>query len=199
VKWEMAEGSLFAVLLRSSWWISAGIAAAVITVALMALPDAYKVVGAFGALPFVVIAAIAAWRAWQRPSGARVAGTLEAVRAMAWPEFAKALEAAWRRDGYEVRPLAGFAADFELKKAGRRTLVSAKRWKAARTGVEPLRELLAARDAEEPQACVYVAAVDLSDNARQFAADQRIALVAGPELALLLPGIAAGKGKRSAA
>jgi restriction system protein len=38
MKWEMAENSLFAILLRSAWWISAGIAALMIVAALALLP-----------------------------------------------------------------------------------------------------------------------------------------------------------------
>ena len=41
-----------------------------------------------------------------------------------------------------------------------------------------------ARDAHE---CIYVAAGEITDNARAFAAKHAIKLVGGPELARLLP------------
>ena len=96
------------------------------------------------ALPFLVVGAVAAWRQFQQPSAARVSDTLAAVGAMSWPQFADAVEQAFRRDGHAVERLPGPAADFEVARAGRTTLVSCRRWKAARTGVEPLRELQAA-------------------------------------------------------
>ncbi|MEO6564943.1 MAG: restriction endonuclease, partial [Casimicrobiaceae bacterium] len=64
--------------------------------------------------------------------------------------------------------------------------------KVARTGIEPMRELLAAKEASEAHACIYIAIGEVSDNARRFAAQQRIQLVGGPELALLLPRIHRG-------
>jgi restriction system protein len=49
-----------------------------------------------------------------------------------------ALEQGYRRQGYSVKRMEG-AADFELERAGRLSLVAAKRWKASSTGVEPLK------------------------------------------------------------
>jgi restriction system protein len=179
----MHENSLFAVLLRSPWWISIVIADAPTAAARLWIPDLYAI--AVGA-PFLVIGAVAGWRQFRAPSAKRIAGTLEAVRAMSWDEFARALEGAFEREGYKVARLGGAAADFELTKGWRVSLVSAKRWKAARTGVEPLRELDAARRAAEAQESIYVAAGEISDQARAFAAQKNIRLALGPELARLL-------------
>lgn len=183
MKLEMHPNSLFSVLLRSPWWISIAIAGALAAVASIWLPVHYAV--AIG-LPFLVIGVVAAWRQFRSPSARRIAATLEAVRAMSWPDFAAAIEEAFRRDGYSVNRLNGAAADFELKKGARVSLVSAKRWKAARTGVEPLRELDGARRAAEAQESIYVAAGEISDQARAFAAQKNIRLALGPELARLL-------------
>ena len=62
MKLQMAKDSLFAILVRSSWWISFLIAAAVAAGALLLLPAQYAIVGAFSCLPFVVTGSIAAWR-----------------------------------------------------------------------------------------------------------------------------------------
>lgn len=78
------------------------------------------------------------------------------------------------------------AADFVLTKEGRDSLVCCKRWKAASQGVEPLRALAAAQEALEAREALYVSVVDLSDNARQFAKDSRIALMLAPQLTRLL-------------
>jgi restriction system protein len=200
MKLKMAENSLFAILLRSSWWISFGIAAGVAVAALMLLPGQYAIGGALGAAPFVVIGTMAAWRQLRAPSATRVAATVEAVAAMSWRDFSAALEDAFRRDGYAVTRLSGPATDFELTRGGRTSLVSCKRWKAANTGIEPLRELHEARRAREAQEGIYVADGGVTDNARKFASGNGIRIIQGAELARLLPRIAAaGKATRRAA
>lgn len=186
MKWKMAENSLFAVLLRSPWWVSAAIAAVVAAIAWALLPAEYRIAGAFGALPFVAIALWTLFKRLQAPSASRVARTLAAVRTMPWPEFAATLEAAWQRDGYTVTRTQG-PADFELVKDTRRTVVAAKRWKAARTGIEPLRELAKAREAREAGVAVWVTAGELTEQARAFAAGERIRILTGDEFARLLP------------
>jgi restriction system protein len=183
MKFEMHKNSLFAVLLRSPWWISVAVAAGVVAALRLVLPDIYAF---FAALPFILVAAYAAWQQLRAPSAAKVARSLEALRAKPWDEFAGAVESAFRRDGYAVSRLDGKEADFELTRAGRVSLVSCKRWKAARTGIEPLRELHAARRRREAHECIYVAAGELTANATAFAAQNGIRLLRGAELARLL-------------
>ena len=197
MKLKMSENSLFAILLRSSWWISIAIAAGLIVAAAALLPPDYSHFGVVVALPFIVIGAIAGWKQLQAPSPARIAGTLDTVRAMGWNEFADAIETAFRADGYVVTRLAGQAADFEMQKGGRTVLLAGKRWKVARTGIEPLRELVAAGQKRDAQECLYVATGELTDNARRFATQNRIRILSGPELARLVPAVgkAAKKGK----
>ena len=182
----MAPNSLFAVLLRSPWWYSLGIAVAFVGVVRLALPKEYFLFGAMGTLPFFVIGSMAAWRQFRAPSAKRVAATLEALQGMAWREFSAALEAAFMRDGYAVEKLNTPAADFILTKSSRRSLVSARRWKAASVGVETLRELHAAGEAREAQECVYATLGDMSDNARKFAEVNNIRMLQGQQLAVML-------------
>ena len=193
MNWKLNDRSLFAILLRSSWWISFVIAGAVAAVAVALLPEAHRVVGAIAGLPFVVIGCIAGWRQLQSPSRARIDATLAAVRAMSWAEFSRAIEAAYRRQGYGVRQVGGTAANFEITKDGRTALVSCKRWKAAHAGVEALIDLHAMQEARDAHECIYVAAGEITDNARAFAAKHAIKLVSGPELARLLPRGGGGK------
>lgn len=189
MKLEMSKDSLFAVLLRSSWWISFAIAAALYGAGRFWLPEAYAFLAFFIPLPFAVIAAYTFWQQLRAPSAARVADTLEAVRAMSWDDFSAALEHGFGREGYAVARLDGTQADLELTKAWRITLVGAKRWKVSRTGVEPLRALHAAKIAREAHECIYVAAGAITDNARAFAAEKNIRLVHGAELVKLLPRV----------
>lgn len=187
MKWEMNENSLFAVLLRSSWWISFAIAGTITAIAIALLPETYRIFGTVSGLPFLVIGCIAAWKQAQAPSMTRVADTLAAVRAMSWNEFSRAIEAAYRHQGYAVSAVSGTAANFEITKEGRTALVNCRRWKVAHTGVEALHDLHAMKEARDAHECIYVAAGEISDNARAFANRHAIKLVGGPELARLLP------------
>jgi restriction system protein len=103
LKIRMAKNSLFAVLLRSPWWISAAVAVVLAVLALALLPADYRVVGAVSALPFAVIAAMAARRQWDLPNAEQVEQTARTLGAMAWPAFALQLEDIFRRDGWTVQ------------------------------------------------------------------------------------------------
>jgi restriction system protein len=173
MKWKMAENSLFAILLRSQWWVSVLVAAGVFAAVRLFIEWGYAL---FATTPFVVIAAMAAWRQIRTPQGARLENALEKVRDMSWEAFARALEEGFRREGYTVKRVAG-AADFELEKAGRASLVCARRWKAKRTGAEPLKELVAAGEKRGAQECVYVVAGEMTEQARGFAKEKLVRLV----------------------
>ena len=185
----MAEKSLFAVLLRSPWWVSMTVAAVLALVAAALLPTDYRVVGALSAIPFVVIGAMAAWRQRRRPSAAQVTQTVAAVSALTWPQFAALLEQAFQREGYTVRRGSTDAFDFELERRGRTMLVAARRWKAARTGLDVLRALQVARDTREAPDALLISLGELTDSARPFAAEHRIAVWQPAELAQSLRGL----------
>ena len=169
-------------------------AAGLFAVARFLLPEAYAPYAIFTALPFIVIGCVALWQQLRTPSTERVAATLESLRELSWDEFCTAIEDAFRREGYGVSRLTGAAADFELTRSGRVALVGCKRWKVARTGVEPLRELEAMRLAREAQECIYVAAGEITATARAFASEKNIRLLHDAELVKLLPKL-----KRAAA
>lgn len=189
MKLAMHRNSLFAILLRSPWWVSALIAVVTSLLAWVLLPEAYRAGGVFGGVPFVVIAALALRRQWALPSAARIEQTGRDTGAMAWSAFAALLEQAFRRDGYEVRRGRAAPVDFELERAGRRTLVSARRWKSARIGLEALRALQVALDASDATDAIYIGLGDLSDNARPFAAEHSITVWQAAELAQTLRGL----------
>src|SRR3990172_1179842 len=143
----------------------------------MLLPEAYAPYAIFASLPFIVIGSYAGWQQLRAPSAAQIAATVEILRALSWDEFSAALEGAFRRDGYSVTRLNVARADFELTRAGRISLVGCKRWKVAHTGIEPLRELEAARHAREAHECIYVAAGEITDNAPAFATEKNFRLL----------------------
>jgi restriction system protein len=152
------------------------------------LPAEYAPYAFFVALPFAVIGCVSGWRQLRTPSAERVAARLEELRALSWEAFGPAIEEAFRRQGYEVARSRLAGVDLELAKSGRVTLVSARRWKVARAGVEPLRELVAALQARDAQDSVFVAAGEVTANATTFAAQNGIRLLQGAELAELLRG-----------
>lgn len=184
MKWKIPENSIFAMLLRQGWWVSALAALATFVVVQNFMPWGYAL---FSTLPFTVIALMVAWKQVFGPGGARAEKALEKIRDMAWEDFAQALERGYQAEGYTVRRVDG-VADFELEKLGYLTLVSARRWKAARTGTEPLRELAAAGEKREARECQYVVAGELTEQARVFARQKGVKLVEGAELARLVRG-----------
>jgi restriction system protein len=191
----MARESLFAILVRSPWWLSLVVAAALFALARLFLPD---IIALSVALPFIGIAGYAGWRQMREPGATRIAEMLETLREMPWEEFSALVEDALRGEGYVVRPLSGERADFELVRNGRISVVCARRWKAARTGVEPLRELVEAGRARDAGDHVYLSAGEFSDNARRFATEKAVRLVGGPDLARLLARAMRRRKKRSA-
>ena len=69
------------------------------------------------------------------------------------------------------------------------TLVSARRWKAASHGADPIRQLLASMQAEGAATASYMAIQgDVSEAARTLAQDNGVTLVGRTALALLLRG-----------
>jgi restriction system protein len=190
----MAKRSLFAILSRSPWWVSVLIATALFMAVRLFMPD---YAAAAVTLPFLGIAGYAGWRQSRVPNSERVVEVLAALRAMSWQEFAAIMEAGFRSEGYAVVALTRGAADFELRKSGLVTLACCKRWKVAQTGIEPLRELLLAKETAGAQECIYVAAGDVSQNARQFAAQKEIRLLCEAELAQFLARAKGGKSKWS--
>jgi restriction system protein len=185
VKLKMAENSLFAILLRSPWWISIVIAAIIAAIARASLRDEFVIYGALAGTPFLVIGIVAASRQLRVPSAKRVAVTLDAIGAMPWREFSDKVEEAFRRNGYEVARLSGGGADYAMTKSGRTALLSCRRWKAASSGIEPLRELQTAMKARDAHESIYMTAGDVSDSARRFAKERNIRLLQGAELAQL--------------
>ena len=182
----MARNSLFAVLLRSPWWISFGLVFAIALASGALLPAPYVPFGVMGGFPFLVIGVIAAYRQFNTPGEQEVSDTMVTLSSMSWGEFSSLLERAYRQQGYAVSRPQGDAADLQLVKAGQTALVSAKRWKAANQGVDAVRALAQARDALDAGRCIYVALAALGDNARRFAEKNRVEVLTGVALAQLV-------------
>ncbi len=186
MKLKMAEKSLFAILLRSPWWISFCLVAVFVLASKALLPSQYFVFGALGGFPFLVIGCVAAWRQSRAPSAQRVEEALGRAAAMSWRDFADALESGYKRDGFQVARLNAGAADFKLEKGGQVTLVSARRWKAANQGAEPLRDLVALKAAHNADHLSFVSLSAVTGNAMVFARQNSVSLIADTNLAALI-------------
>lgn len=178
--------SLFAVLLRRPWWVSAAVGLGLGLVAAALAPAAWRGAALLAGLPFLVIAGIALVRGYGRPGAAEIERRTEAVRALAWPAFAEQLQQAFGRDGWSVERVDAASHDFVLRREGRQMLVAARRWKSARLGLEPLRALQAAREAADDADALCLALGEIGEPARRFAAAQRIAVWQAAELAQAL-------------
>jgi restriction system protein len=191
---KMHQNSLFAILLRSQWWISVLVGAGMVALIRLFLPLMFAI---FAGLPFFVIGAYAGWKQLRAPSAAKVAALVDNLRGQSWEEFSALLEAAWARGGYVVRRVEGGNADFAISKDGRRSLVACKRWKAKNTGIEPLSGLYDAFRDSDAHECVYAFAGELSETARRFAAEHHIRLLDGPALAILVLPVMAASPERT--
>lgn len=187
MKLKMAENSVFAILLRSPWWASLGVALAISVASNALLPERFVFYGVAMALPFAVIAAIVVWRQLRRPSAARLARRLEAVRDLPAAPFMEAVASAYRLQGFSVSAFEPQGADLRLQRAGRTTLLVCRRWRAARLGVEPLRELRAAIEREDASAGIVLSAGEITDVARRFAKSNAITILNEAALAEVLP------------
>lgn len=179
---KIPENSLFAILMRQSWWMSALAALATFAVVQNFMPWGYAL---FATLPFTVITLMVIRKQIREPSGERLEKMLDQIRSMSWEEFAQALERAFKAEGYNVRRVEG-VADFELEKLGYVTLVAARRWKTRRTGMEPLRELAAAGEKRDARGCRYAVVGGVTEQARAYAKEQGVTLIEGVELVKLI-------------
>ena len=184
MEFKLNQNSLFAVLLRSPWWVSFVLAAVMFAGLRFFLPTPFA---AFGTFPFLIIGTIAGWRQLRAPSPKRIAARLEAMRGLSREAFAEALAEGYRRQGYEVTMLRSGPAELEVKRSGRVSLVASRRWKASHTGIDALRELHAAAEARDAHDCIYIASGEVTEAARMFAAGKNIRLLSSSELYQLLP------------
>lgn len=186
MKWKMAKNSLFAILLRSPWWVSVSIVAVISLLSGALLPANYVAFGVMGAFPFLVIGVMAAWRQVRAPDPTQVAEALRKAGTLSWRDFSRLLEAVYIKQGYTVTRLNSSAADFSLFKDGQTRLVCAKRWKAATHGIEAVRDLVALRDARGAQHCTYLCLNPLTDQARRLARVEGVHLTSENEIAALI-------------
>ena len=80
----MAENSLFAILLRSRWWISFLVGAAWALLAAALVPQPYKMIAILGSLPFWAVGFVAFVRQYDQPTPAQQQAILETAAQQSW-------------------------------------------------------------------------------------------------------------------
>lgn len=182
---RMAHNSLFAVLLRSPWWISLLLALAVFAATQALLPKEYRVVGGMGCMPFVVIAMVAAWKQRNAVGPAELERLVAVASKLPRDAFVARLGDALGAQGYTVQR-GRDGADLLIERGGRLTVVAAARWKAARHGEEALQAVKTAMDRTEAAFGLYLALGEVSPHAQRIAKDNAIDIVQGERLGTLL-------------
>lgn len=189
----MAPNSLFAVLLRSRWWISFAVGGVWALVAAALVPAPYQLVGVLGALPFVALGVVAFFRQMGTLAPARQQALLDRAAAQSWVDFSNDLQRAWTAQGYQVQRSVHLqsttmteSVDFQLVREGHTTLVLARRWKAAHHGIGPLRGLHQVGQLQHVHQCLYVCLNLPNEMARQFADAHCVVVLHGTDLAQLL-------------
>ena len=177
MQFKMRENSIFATLLRSPWWVSMLIGGTIALAAFALFASKFAYFGVFSALPFFGIGLVRAYRQMQQPSRRVITMTEESIRGMSPREFSGILSSTYIEDGYVVTPSKAKAADLKLENNGQVTLVSCRRVKAANTGLEPLRALVAAGETQAAARLIYVTIGDLSTEARGYDSEHGIQIL----------------------
>lgn len=185
---KMAENSLFAILLRSPWWYSAAAAVLIVLLSSAVARGNFLIIGAALSLPFFGIAIYAAFKQLQRPSTQQIAQVAQEARKMTAAQVADKIAANYTSERFDSARFKGKAADLELTRGYRKLLLCSKRFKAANTGIEPLKQLVAAGQNAEATGYLYVTLGDVSANARKFAMEHDIEIIQSAELAAYFSG-----------
>lgn len=178
----MARETLFHILSRQPWWLSALVALLLFGITQLVWPP----VAFFVALPFLILAAYIGFKQMRGTAVVDPGPQLEVLKGMSWENFSLVVAEAYRRQGYTVTEALDAAYDFELVKNGRRTLLAARRWKVNSVGEGPLKALAAAVDRSDASNGICIAAGEFSANARSYAATSPVSLVSGVELVQLV-------------
>lgn len=110
----------------------------------------------------------------------------KSIQGLSWLDFEANVGEAFRRSGYVVEQRGGRSpdggVDLVLHKDGVMTIAQCKHWKARPVGVTTVRELLGVVTAARATSGILATSGTFTQEARDFARDQRIALIDGAAL-----------------
>lgn len=188
---RIPQGSLFAILMRSSWTYSALIGLCIVVVSLLLVGGQFGVLFTALSLPFFIIAGYVGYKQSKQPSKKRVLEIAQEAYSMSATQIANKISDAYQEARFDVEPFKGKAAELVLIRGSRTLLLSSKRFKAANTGIEPLKQLVAAGENVEATGYLYVALGECSANAQTYAKENNIELIQAQRLAEFFDGPAA--------
>jgi len=185
---KISQGSLFAVLLRSPWWYSVLVGFFLIGLSAAVFGGQYVALGIFSALPFFGIAGFSGFKQSQRPSQKRMLEVDQMARKIPARQIAEKIAESYIEKRYDSRVFSGKEAELELERGNRKLLLCSKRFKAANTGVEPLKQLVSVGENVEATGYLYVALGDISAPAWDYAQQNDIELIQADRLAAFFDG-----------
>ncbi|NRA15913.1 MAG: restriction endonuclease [Oceanospirillaceae bacterium] len=185
---KMSKRSLFAILLRSKWWYSVLIGLFILAASLLITDAKYVILSISVTLPFFGIGGYAAFKQFQQPSEKRVLEVTQQAKKMPAGVIAQKIAANYINNGYESNAFKGNGADLELIQGSRKLLLCSKRFKAANTGIEPLKLFVAAGEKTAATGYLYVTLGEISATARDYAEKNHIEFIQANRLATLFDG-----------
>lgn len=188
MKLRMAKGSLFAILLRSTWWYSMLIGLVILGISLAATDAQYIILSITGSMPFFCIGGYACYKQWKQPSAKKVAEFTEAAKKLTATVIAQKVAHNYTNSGFTSAPYKGNGADLVLTRNSEKLLLSSKRFKAANTGVDPLKLLHKAIESAQATGAIYVTMGEVSAAAQEYAQAHNIEIVEAARLAVLVNG-----------
>jgi restriction system protein len=118
---------------------------------------------------------------------------LDSIGELSWREFEQLVGEAYCRQEYSVEHTGSNVGDggidLILRRGGETTLVQCKHWKAWKVGVKEVRELRGVVASERVHHGILVTYGSFTDEAIDFARENPITLVAGPELEQLIRSV----------
>src|SRR5690606_33806513 len=88
VKLKMAKNSVFAVLLRSNWWVSGVVGLVLGLIGVVSMPPGYRLFGTIMGIPFLIISMVRFKQQWDEPGPMRTEEVLQKMRKLSWDQFA---------------------------------------------------------------------------------------------------------------
>lgn len=138
----------------------------------------------------LIVAAVSAFKAWQKGGLLERQKGSSTLRTISWQEFEELVGEAYRRKGYAVTESGGGGADggvdLILRKGGERLLIQCKHWKMDKVGVKVVRELYGVVTAEGATGGVVISSGTFTQEARDFARGKPLELLDGSELLRLI-------------
>jgi restriction system protein len=185
---KMAKGSLFAVLLRSPWWYSVLIGLLIILISVAVTDVKYLILSITVTMPFFLIGGYAGFKQSQQPSQNRVLEVYQQAKQMSAVNISEKIAANYIKSGYQSNVFKGNDADLEFVRGHQNLLLCSKRFKAANTGIEPLKRLVAAGEAIEARGYLYLTLGEVSAPAQKYAQENNIEIIESNRLAMLFDG-----------